>query len=167
MPQLRDPSHPEDGPVQTLEGKRDVMIRNLLQNQSGKDDIPFSTPTVASTTLLFPPITYYEVSNAILSTGNTAPDIDGIPTSVLRLAWPYISTLVLDLFQSCNEAGYHPHCFRTATLTIIEKPNKLDRSTPRSYRPIALLSLLGKGPERLIAKRMSWIAIKYKVLAQQ
>src|SRR5439155_23107682 len=50
---------------------------------------------------------------------------------------------------------------------ILSKPNKADRSSPRSYRPIALLSVLGKGLERLVAKRISWIAIKYNVLAPQ
>ncbi|KAI0995343.1 hypothetical protein K3495_g12840 [Podosphaera aphanis] len=40
-------------------------------------------------------------------------------------------------------------------------------TSPRSYRPIALLSVLGKGLERLVAKRMSWVANKYKVLARQ
>ncbi|KAI0990932.1 hypothetical protein K3495_g17255, partial [Podosphaera aphanis] len=40
-------------------------------------------------------------------------------------------------------------------------------SSPRSYRPIALLSVLGKGLERVVARRMSWIAIRIKVLATQ
>lgn len=40
-------------------------------------------------------------------------------------------------------------------------------STPRSYRPLALLSVLGKGLERLVARRMAWISIKYKILAYQ
>ena len=43
----------------------------------------------------------------------------------------------------------------------------MDRSSPRSYRPIALSSVLGKGLEKLMAKRMSWIVIKYKVLTRQ
>ncbi|KAI0992026.1 hypothetical protein K3495_g16160, partial [Podosphaera aphanis] len=50
---------------------------------------------------------------------------------------------------------------------MIQKPNKPDLSSPRAYRPIALLSVLGKGLERLLAKRMSWIAIRHKILATQ
>ena len=60
-----------------------------------------------------------------------------------------------------------PHCFRHAVLAIIQKPNKADQANLRSYRPIALLSVLGKGLERLIARNMAWIAIRYKVLASQ
>ncbi|EDN91513.1 hypothetical protein SS1G_00916 [Sclerotinia sclerotiorum 1980 UF-70] len=40
-------------------------------------------------------------------------------------------------------------------------------TNPRSYRPIALLSVLGKGLERLIAKKVSWLALNYQVLANQ
>lgn len=108
-----------------------------------------------------------EITNAILGAGNTTPGKDQIPTAVLRLAWPVISDLVRDLFQACIDVGHHPKCFRIAIVAIIGKPNKVDGSSPRSYRPIVLLSVLGKGLERLVAKRMSWIAIKYKVLARQ
>lgn len=164
-PPLVDPLNPKNEPAQTLEDKRDVIARNLLCNQSGTEDISYTAPTVSITTLPFPHITEAEVTRAILGVGTSTPGEDGISTAILRLAWPQISSTVINIFQSCLEVGYHPRCFRTAILAIIEKPNKIDRSSPRSYRPIALLSVLGKGLERLIAKRMAWIAIKYKVLA--
>lgn len=50
---------------------------------------------------------------------------------------------------------------------MLQKPKKPDLSSPRSYRPIALLSVLGKGLERIIAKRLSWISVREKVLACQ
>lgn len=43
----------------------------------------------------------------------------------------------------------------------------MNRLSPRSYQPVALLSVLGKGLERLMSKRMSWISIKYEVLTRQ
>lgn len=45
--------------------------------------------------------------------------------------------------------------------------NKADVTTPRSYRPIALLSVLGKHLERLITRRMTWISNKHKTLTHQ
>lgn len=54
-----------------------------------------------------------------------------------------------------------------AVLVMLQKPNKPDLSSPRSYRPIALLSVLGKGLERPLARRNAWIAIKEKILASQ
>lgn len=166
-PPLIDPLNLTAPPAQSLESKRNILINNLLKNQSGTEDIPFSTPTVAPTSLPFPRLTETEVSSAILRAGNTTPGKDGISTALLRLAWPHISSIILNLFQSCIDAGYHPQCFRTAILAIIEKPNKVDMSSPRSYRPIALLSVLGKGLERLIAKRMSWISIRHRLIGRQ
>lgn len=166
-PPLIDPLNPDNSPAHSLDEKRNVLIRNLLTNQSGAEDIPFSTPTVPISSLPFPELTEIEVERAILGARSTTPGKDGISTSVLRIAWPKISSLVYDLFQACVKIGYHPHCFRSAILAIIEKPNKLDMSSPRSYRPIALLSVLGKGLERLVARRMAWISIRHKVLALQ
>ncbi|KAI0999655.1 hypothetical protein K3495_g8545 [Podosphaera aphanis] len=150
-----------------LEDKRDVLFRNLLQNQSDTEDISLSTPTVPTTSLPFPDLTIEEVSRSILGAGNTNPGKDQIPTAVFRLAWPQISDIILNLFQECINIGHHPQCFRTAIIAIIGKPNKADMTNPQAYQPIALLSVLGKGLKRIVEKRMSWIAINFKVLASQ
>ena len=63
--------------------------------------------------------------------------------------------------------GHHPRPFRNADVVFIPKTGKRDQSLPKSYRPISLLRTLGKGLERLVAKRLSWVAIKYKVLHPQ
>lgn len=165
-PPLKDPNDP-DGPLAlSPESKGDLLARCLLANQSEVEDIPLTSPAVANASLPFPKLTS-ELSRAIVGANNTPPGKDRIPTAVLRLAWPKIADLVLDLFQACLDTGHHPKCFRTAILAIIENPNKLDMSSPRSYRPIALLSVLGKGLERLVARRMLWIAIKHKLLTRQ
>lgn len=166
-PPLRDPLRPQDPPATSLEAKGDVLARNLLRNAAEAGDIPLTASAVPKTSLPFPDITEQEVEKAILGAGNTTPGKDEIPTPVLRLGWPLLKKHVFKLFQACIQIGYHPSCFRTAILAILSKPNKADRSSPRSYRPIALLSVLGKGLERLVAKRMSWVAIKYNVLAPQ
>lgn len=55
---------------------------------------------------------------------------------------------------------------KKARIIIIPKAGNRNRALPASYRPISLLSYLGKGLERLIARRLSFIAMKYKILAQ-
>lgn len=72
-----------------------------------------------------------------------------------------------ELFQACIDIGYLPRYFRTAILTIIGKPKKADMTNPCSHRPIALLTVFGKGLERLVARHMAWICIKFKILACQ
>ena len=114
-------------------------------------------PTAPTAALPFPEATELAIQQAILQAGNTAPGIDEIPTCILKVAWPLINNLVVQLFQACLQLGYHPKCFRHAVLAIIQKLKKgrSSRSSPRSYRPIALLPVLGKGLERLIARQMS------------
>ncbi|KAI0998011.1 hypothetical protein K3495_g10178 [Podosphaera aphanis] len=111
--------------------------------------MPLTSPAVAGVALPILELTLDELSNAVLNARNTTPGKDGIPAAVFRLAWPHISRLILELFQSCIDTGHHPQCFRTAIVIVIGKPNKADVSSPRSYRPIALQSVLGKGLERL------------------
>ncbi len=166
-PPLKDPRSPDAPPASSIPGKRDVLVSTLLQNTAEVGDISLDSPTVPQASLPFSEITATEVKNAIVLAGNTAPGADEIPTRILQIAWPIIETQVLWLFQSCLQTGHHPNCFRSAVLAILHKPNKPDRSSPRSYRPIALLSVLGKGLERLIARKMSRTAILNKVLASQ
>ena len=166
-PPLKDPQRPDNPPAIALHEKQDILVRNLLQNTAEAGDIPMDTPTVPSCSLPFPDITMAQAEKAVLQAGNTTPGSDKIPTCILRVAWPLIKDKVLELYQGCLTIGYHPKCFRHAVLAIIQKPNKPDWSNPRSYRPIALLSVLGKGLERLIARNMAWTAIHCKVLSSQ
>jgi ribonuclease HI len=166
-PPFIDPQQPASLPARSIEEKRALLIKELLTNTAGAGDIPGSSPAVAARSIPFPPITPEDVRKSILGAGNTAPGMDEIPTPVLRLAWPQIESRVLDLFQKCLRYGHHPACFRSAILAIIPKPNKTDRTSPRSYRPIALLSVLGKGLERLIARKMAWLAVSLRVINNQ
>ncbi|TKW60303.1 MAG: hypothetical protein DI628_08940 [Blastochloris viridis] len=50
---------------------------------------------------------------------------------------------------------------------MIAKPGRRDLTSPRAWRPVSLLSCLGKGLERLIARRLSWAAVHYSVLHPQ
>jgi hypothetical protein len=50
---------------------------------------------------------------------------------------------------------------------MIPKVGKKDRSSPRSMRPIALLSCLRKGLERIVARRIAWAAMTNGVISSQ
>ena len=55
-PPLVDPLHPENEPAQTPEGKRDIILRNLLSDQIDVEDVSRDIPTVATSALPFPQI---------------------------------------------------------------------------------------------------------------
>lgn len=65
----------------------------------------------------------------------------------------------------CLEEGYHPLIFRNAILCALPKPGKRPKHLPRSYRLIALLSCLGKGLEKVVARRLGDIALKYQLIS--
>ncbi len=96
-----------------------------------------------------------------------APGDDEITVSLLRLAWPSLAGRLTALCQAALRLGHHPQPFRSADVVFIPKPGKRDRSLPKAYRPISLLRTIGKGIERLVAKRLSWGAIRYKLLHPQ
>jgi len=60
-----------------------------------------------------------------------------------------------NLFQACIRTGYHPRSFKKVNTIILKKPKKTDYSEPKSYRPIALLSTLGKALETVVSQRLS------------
>lgn len=65
----------------------------------------------------------------------------------------------------CLEIGYHPRVFKTAILCAIPKFGKFFCSFPQLYWLVVLLSYLGKALERIVARRSSYMALKYKLLS--
>lgn len=57
------------------------------------------------------------------------------------------------LFNGCFKLSYFPDQWKKAVVIPIAKPNKI-KSSPLSYRPISLLSCLGKLFEKVILKRL-------------
>src|ERR1700733_3382895 len=151
------------------EEKEEILVKALLERNLGRSDVGISLEIgpYRDQTLPFPRITQHEVFQSLIRTQSTTLGLDEIPTKVWKLAWPLLEKYIVFLYSKCLELGYHPIPFRTATLVTIPKPGKKDYASPRSYRLIALLSVLGKGIERLVAKRLAWVAIKHKILHPQ
>ena len=84
-----------------------------------------------------------------------APGIDGIPSRFLRMIASKLLSHFTHLFQACLNKGYHPKEFKKANTIVLKKPKKEDYSSAKSYRPIALLSILGKTLETIIIKRLN------------
>ncbi|XP_044716565.1 reverse transcriptase (RNA-dependent DNA polymerase) domain-containing protein [Hirsutella rhossiliensis] len=108
-----------------------------------------------------------EVRDATLRTGNTSPGPDSITVQMLKAVWHIIGSHVQRLYEGCLTIGHHPKPFREAEVVMITKPGRRNLSTPRAWRPISLLSCLGKGLERLIARRLAWASVHYGVLHSQ
>jgi len=57
-----------------------------------------------------------------------------------------------------------PRHFKESVSVIIPKPGKPAYDTPKAFRPIVLLNMLGKLIEKMIARQLQFDAVKYSIL---
>ena len=94
----------------------------------------------------------------------TAPGRDGLPLIVWRKLWPSVQHEILELIRSSWNEAYLPHQWREAKIIPLRKPDKPDYRMAKAWRPIALLSTLGKICEGVMAERLSYVVEKYNLL---
>jgi hypothetical protein len=98
---------------------------------------------------------HYKVRHKILSLKlQAAPGEDGITSPMLRHLSRKALTYLTQLFNHLLQLGYFPNTWKKDEVIPIPKPNK-PPSDPHSYRPISLLSIVGKLFERIIASRLT------------
>jgi len=83
-----------------------------------------------------------------------APGPDNIPSEVLKNLNQTNLTSLLEILNGCWRNGEFPKVWKHARIVIIRKAGDRDWTDPSSYRPISLLSVLGKTYERLVATRL-------------
>ncbi|KAG0155361.1 hypothetical protein PDIDSM_936 [Penicillium digitatum] len=99
-----------------------------------------------------------EVEANTIGVSSTSPGSDRITVRLLKACWEHLKDIVLSLFNRCLALCHIPLAWKVAEVAMIPKVGKKDKSSVRSWRPIALLSCLSKGLERIIAKRIAWTA---------
>lgn len=83
-----------------------------------------------------------------------APGMDKITNQLLKKLPEEATELIFKLFKESIRKSYFPIVFRRALVIPIPKANK-DKTVPSSYRPISLLSNLGKIFEKIILFRLN------------
>ena len=94
-----------------------------------------------------------DITNALRRTRNTAPGTDKIYYTHIKQLPDTALEYLASIYQLCIECAYFPDKWKKGATTLIPKPNK-DHTDPKSYRPITLLSALGKTLERIILNRL-------------
>ena len=115
----------------------------------------------------FRPFSRRELFDQLKSAPNSAPGGDHIRWMHLRalarmpsykdedgIAMHDVADTLLEIFNACLRLGHWPSAFKTAVSVVIPKPNKPDYSAVKAYRPIVLLSCVGKLCERMLAERL-------------
>ena len=101
------------------------------------------------------PIKMHEIEYAVKQMKKTSPGIDGIDNAMLKNLPLSYYNYILELFNLSWETETFPESWKISLLIPISKPEK-NNMLVESYRPISMLSCLGKIMERIINSRLNW-----------
>lgn len=105
-----------------------------------------------------------EVSKLMKTVKNrSAPSPDAINYKIRKYFNKRYPTSISSLFTGCVEMTCFPEVWKPGKVVWLPKPGK-DPSSPDVYRPITLLSTLGKMLERVIVKRIDTFISQYNTL---
>lgn len=107
----------------------------------------------------WPPLERIEIEQAInTSSKKKAPGPDQLSFLILQKAYPMIEDILYRVYNIFFRMGYHPKIWKEATGVVLPKPNKKDYSLPKSYRIISLINCFAKVLEKVMAKRLGYLA---------
>jgi hypothetical protein len=90
-----------------------------------------------------------EITHVLHTTSPTsAPGPSGITYKLLKWVHAAHPDSLAEIFNICLELGVHP--WNTATIVVLNKPQKPDYSLPKAYRLISLLECTGKVLEKIV-----------------
>lgn len=95
-----------------------------------------------------------------------SPGLDDVSNVLIKNLPPKAVQLLVIIFNSCLKVNYFPKHFKKAKVIAILKPNK-PKYDPSSYRPISLLSNLGKLLEKIIQKRLCDFTENTSIIASE
>lgn len=78
--------------------------------------------------------------------------------------FPVLETWIVAIFNASLRLSHVHSAFRVARILPLRKPGKADHTQPKAYRPISLLSTLGKILELVMARRLSFWAETHGLL---
>ena len=71
---------------------------------------------------------------------------------------------LINIFNQSYQTGHIPDTWKSGLVIPILKPGK-DKVSPTSYRPITMLSCLGKTFERIIKRRLEYMTDECSLLS--
>ena len=114
----------------------------------------------------FKPVSLAELRKHIKNIkSKSAPGKDGILPVMLKHMPDEFCKHVLHLFNMSLKEGKVPDAWKESRITML--PKKPPASDPNNYRPISLLSCLGKLLERIVAQRISHFLHEHGITIKQ
>ena len=122
-------------------------------------DISVLDEIVAKSSSLWALFSKEEFKIAITSCNNSfTPELD-------KLLWSHFKIILQDtdclnniirIANACIDIGYWPSHFKRSTTVVIPKPNKPLYDSPKLFRPVILLNIVGKLIKKVIGKRLQF-----------
>ena len=100
------------------------------------------------------PVKPIDVYIIIISFRDKAPGEDGIRREHLIHLPKKMFVYLAHIFSAALSCGLYPDQFKSAILIFLSKPHK-SRCNPANYRPISLLSIIGKIYDKILTERLS------------
>lgn len=135
--------------------KANQLLEHFIRFSSNNVSIPKQSTPSTGTLAGHEEISLNEIQNCIRRLKNTSPGEDGICNSFLKKAPNNLLEEIVVLFNTSLCSGSVPVEWKKGIICPILKPGK-DSAQTSSYRPIAMLSCLGKLMERVIQKRLEF-----------
>lgn len=146
---------------QTADGgnRDDRDHRNHRDDQDSQNTRSIQAPPTT------PEISMTEIEYAIWSSSpEKAAGEDEITFAVWRKLWPKVKEWLLALYRASIRLQHLPQSWRTAKIVALRKPGKPNYTLPKAYRPISLLPTISKILEKIVARRLSFLAETYSLL---
>ena len=154
-------------PVSSIDHLWDVFDRQFNFSQAAPVDWDFINSIPAQDERAFPPISIYKIKTTLQTTINTsAPGTDHVTWRHLKIMLSdyNIAAAVTTLYNHIIDEGIWLAPLKESLSVIIPKPGKSNYSTPKAYRPIALLSVLGKLLTKTLAKHLQYEAAAFDLI---
>ena len=124
---------------------------------SAATDLPFVEETEITQDALDVTIVTQDMVKKCLSKikGRKTPGLDGLTGLMLRKLFHAAPEYILTIINKCFSEGTFPRLWKIAKVIILLKSPDKPTTSPRSYRPICLLSGWSKILERLMVERLT------------
>jgi hypothetical protein len=97
---------------------------------------------------------FMSLANQLTGIISIGSGLDGIPNGFLQAMGPKMAEAIAKLAIACWKLGHYPQKFKEACIVALRKLEKPKYSDLGAWRPIALLSTIGKVIKTLMAKRI-------------
>ena len=130
------------------------------------ETVPPRPPRVCAGYFRVGPATLPELSAALNQLGGSrASGEDGVTVQQIRMTFPVIAPHLLHIVNNSLVSGLVPEAWKSAIVNPLFKGG--DRSEPNNFRPISILSVIGKLCERVVGNQLLSYLNKHNIICAE